>query len=155
MNAEKLNSWLGVIANIGVLVGVIFLVVEVRQTTNAVRTNNVQSSLALGFESGSWLLDPEFAHAWLAGLEDTSTLTDVQRLQFDEFLGQRLNIWEFAVNANESGTMSEADWASWDGYFSSWIRQGELRNYWRSTKRADYAGAGDFLIYVDSVVADD
>ncbi len=36
MKAEKLNSWLGVLANIGVLVGIIFLALEVRQTRDAV-----------------------------------------------------------------------------------------------------------------------
>jgi hypothetical protein len=51
--------------------------------------------------------------------------------------------------------MSDVDWASWDGYFSSEIRQEGLRNYWRSTKRADYLGAGAFLTHIDSVIADD
>ena len=36
MNAEKLNSWLSVVANIGVLIGIIFLAFEVRQTKDAV-----------------------------------------------------------------------------------------------------------------------
>ncbi len=36
MNAEKLNSWLGVLAYIGVLVSIKFLALEVRQTRDAV-----------------------------------------------------------------------------------------------------------------------
>ena len=37
MNLEKLNQWLATIANLGVLVGIIFLAIEIQQNTNAVK----------------------------------------------------------------------------------------------------------------------
>ena len=37
MNLEKLNQWLTLTANVGVLVGIIFLAIEIQQNTNAIQ----------------------------------------------------------------------------------------------------------------------
>jgi hypothetical protein len=148
----KVSSWLSLAANIGVLAGVVFVAVEVRQTGDAVRTTNSQSSIALGMEVGAWLKDPEFAEVYLNVLESRKALTDVERIQFDEFLGARLNIWEFSFNAHESGTMSDKDWDSWDAWFVYWLRQDGVRDFWVRYKREQYLGATAFLEHVDSLV---
>jgi hypothetical protein len=153
VNIKKLNLWLGVLANVSVLAGVIFLAMEVRQNTNMIQTGNLQSSVALGMEAGSWLLDSEFAGVYELALRDPSKLTAVQALQFDEFLGQRMNIWEFMFNTHQGGSITDVDWASWDAYFSAWIRRPGLRQVWEKSKRLDYGGAGDFLTHVDSILS--
>ena len=43
MNNEKLNKWLSVIANFGVLAGILFLAVEIRQNTETTRAQITQS----------------------------------------------------------------------------------------------------------------
>ncbi len=153
MKKIDLGQTINTVANIGVIAGIMFLALEVRQTSNAVRTSNSHLSMELGMGIGDWLRDPNFAQVYLDVLQG-SELTDVERIQFDEFLGQYMNVWEFSFNAHESGTMAEADWASWDAWFSSWIRQRSIREIWESTKRADYSGAGAFLGHIDSVLAE-
>jgi len=148
----KLGSWLSLAANIGVLAGVVFVAVEVRQTGDAVRTTNSQSSIELGNEVGAWLKDPEFAQVYLNVLDGRKELTDIERIQFDEFLGQRMNIWEFSFNAHEAGTMSDEDWESWNEWCSSWLAQGGIRDFWVQYKREQYLGARAFLEHVDSLV---
>lgn len=43
MKLEKLNQWLTLGANLGVIAGIVFLAVEIAQNTAAVRTQTVQS----------------------------------------------------------------------------------------------------------------
>jgi hypothetical protein len=154
MKKIDLGQSLAVAANVGVIVGIIFLAIEVRQASDAVRTNNAQSSIELGMQIGDWLRDAEFANTYL-DVQEGADLTNVQRIQFDEFMGQRMNIWEFAFNAHETGTMSDVDWMSWDTWFSNWIREKGVRDFWEMDKRSDYSGAGEFLRHVDSVLAND
>ena len=39
MEMEKLNQWLTLLANVGVLVGIVFLAIEIRQNTNNLEMN--------------------------------------------------------------------------------------------------------------------
>ena len=46
MNLEKVNHWLTLLANVGVLVGIVFLVIEVRQNTEAIYGQSRQAIYA-------------------------------------------------------------------------------------------------------------
>ena len=47
MNSEKLSNWLGVLANFGVLVGILFLVLEMRQNQELMQVQIQQSRAEL------------------------------------------------------------------------------------------------------------
>ncbi len=153
MKNINLGQTIGVFANLGVLVGILLLAYELRQNTTAAQMANVQTTYSLGHESGSWLLDDEFANTWLLGLRDFSQLTDVQKLQFDEYFGQRLNVVEFAFYSRESGSFLEENWDGWDAWFRSEIRQESLRNLWQTSKGEVYSIG--FREYVDSILAEE
>ena len=46
MSVEKLNSWIGVVANIGVLVGLVFLALEVRQASDIGQAQMADAAVA-------------------------------------------------------------------------------------------------------------
>ena len=48
MDIGRTNQWLTLIANVGVLVGVVFLAIELRHSSNAISTQT-QDSIADGF----------------------------------------------------------------------------------------------------------
>lgn len=43
MNVEKLNVWLNLVANLGVIAGIVFLAVEISQNTTAIRAEIYQT----------------------------------------------------------------------------------------------------------------
>ena len=47
MDLDRLNKWLTLVANFGVLVGIIFLILELSQNTQALRANAIQNSTDL------------------------------------------------------------------------------------------------------------
>jgi hypothetical protein len=152
MKKVDLGQIITIVANVGVIVGIGFLAYELRQNTIAAQMANLQSSYALGLETGSWLLDEDFAETYQLGLQDFSQLTNVQRLQFDEFFGQRLNIVEFAFYSRESGTFLEDNWVGWDAWLRSEIQRDALRNLWQASKREVYGP--EFRTYVDSILSE-
>lgn len=84
MDTDRLNRWLALGANIGVLVGVIFLVVEIRHTNDLARANAYRSRGAeIQEASQAVALDPELSRILLKydqqGIEG---LTDHERIRF-------------------------------------------------------------------------
>ena len=61
---DNLNKWLTLVANIAVMAGIVFLVIEVRQNSELVRVNSFQT---LTTEISDWqrmAAQPVFAQLW-------------------------------------------------------------------------------------------
>ena len=112
MNAEKLNSWLGVLANIGVLVGIIFLAIEVRHSSNAVNAQMADSVadgfIALNITS---ITDPAVARIWVVGLVEPESLSDVEAIQFSMLVRGVFNQFARVHRHYRTGLLPESDWA--------------------------------------------
>ena len=139
-----------IIGAIAVVISLIYVGSGIRQNTSAIQVTNHQSSIALGMELGAWMRDAEFAETYELALRDFSQLTTVQKLQFDSYVGNELNIWEFGFYTHYSGMMSDEIWSGWDRWFRSEINQESFRTLWLASKRVGYGE--DFRIYVDSTI---
>ena len=105
MNLDKLNKWLSLLANLGVLVGLIFLIVELNQanriavyTAESTRSSQFLGMNALRIENPQIIAklmqpDPEF--------------TDVEWVQALYTARQQVNTWIDAENAVINGLLSE------------------------------------------------
>jgi len=99
MNAEKLNSWLGVFANIGVVAGIVFLAVEVSQNSSELEQSRAVSTAQATFQlnankNDSYLAlaqDSELAQLVKNGYDNPDALTELQRAQFSWWLRSTFN----------------------------------------------------------------
>lgn len=140
-----------IIAAFAVVISLIYVGLEIQQNTDAIRLANQQSGLALGNEWDSWLRDRTFASLYIEGSEDHSALSAVQQLQLDKFIGQGLNIWEFAFYSHRDGLMNDEPWEGWDRFFKREVQAGEAwRLLWES-KRDSYGES--FQAHVDAYLA--
>ena len=105
MKTAKLNEWLGLVANIGVLVGLVFLIVELDQA-NRVATYQAESDRTTKYNDGNLLwMDKS---GLMAKLNDPDVV-----LSGSEYVEARhaalfmLNIWLDSENAYESGLITE------------------------------------------------
>ena len=83
MDIERTNQWLTLIANVGVLVGVIFLAVELRHSSNAISAQT-QDSIADGFIqlNLATISDPTVGENWVIGLYEPERLTNTEKIRF-------------------------------------------------------------------------
>ncbi len=89
---EKLNQWLAIFGNLGVIAGIIFLALEIQTNTNAVRSASYQSFNDTSF---SWA-DSEIDHAaTLAIIYEKSTWEELTAEE--ELLLSRILFKAFAV----------------------------------------------------------
>lgn len=104
MNRKNLNWWLSVVANLGVIGGLIFVGYEVRQNTIQLRAESSQSiTESVNALNGGVYSDPALAEILLRGTEDLAALNALEREQFAAFQFARLNIAEYVLDLEREG----------------------------------------------------
>jgi hypothetical protein len=92
MNTQKLNDWLGIAANLGVILGIVFLVIEINQSTKATAAA-ASDSVTSGYLELSLpiISDKQAARAFALGLFRPESLTDEEAVQFSMYFRQLVN----------------------------------------------------------------
>ena len=105
------NSWLALTANVGVLVGLIFLAVEVRHAGNATELQTIDSVSEGWFRLNELLVsDPELARIVVLGLEYPEALTDVESIQFSMHMTMFSNQFARIAKHYELGLIPEQEY---------------------------------------------
>ena len=94
---EKLNHWLSLIANLGVILGIVFLAVEIQQNTNALRAQTRDSISHRQVEWFTNIGSNQYAAATLqkgSRSTDPLELNDAQSLSFMFLVQSNMRMWE-------------------------------------------------------------
>lgn len=78
MESDRLGRWLTLAANLGVIVGLLILIVEVRQNANLTRAQMESGRNDLLAQIELSLASPEISAAWVKSIRSPETLTDVE-----------------------------------------------------------------------------
>jgi len=93
MKLSKLNPWFTLMANFGVVGGLIFLGYEVQQNTTQLRAESSYSiNEALSMMNSAIYNDPVLADILERGEKDLFSLTDTERRQFNSYQFDRINL---------------------------------------------------------------
>ena len=112
MDIERTNQWLTLIANVGVLVGVIFLAVELRHSSNAISAQT-QDSIADGFIqlNLATISDPTVGENSVIGLYEPERLTNTEKIRFSMHMRALFNQFRRVHGLYRNGLLDESDWA--------------------------------------------
>ena len=132
---SKLNQWLTLVANLSVVAGILFLAVELRQNTAAIRAQTRDALTEKQMEIVGWqATTPELAtlHAKVMDGEELST---AELVQFSGFVIAQFREWENSHYQFSAGLFTapefEARRESWrtlltgassSGYIQTWRR---------------------------------
>ena len=111
MDVDKMNRWLTLVANVGVVGGLIFLGVEIQQNTNAVRASALQESMNVARQQLLTIAtDPEISRISNADYEQLSDNDKLRRsaLARSFWLGMHnlFRQWEMSVLSDKDWTIS-------------------------------------------------
>ena len=133
MDFEKLNRWLTLLANIGVLAGIVFLAIEINQNTNIMKAQTrgavTQSILTL--------LEMERDPLVVSG---TRKLQSGEALTFEEsyFLENQANAtvrqWEDSYYQYQAGLLDEAEYEALTVIISSLMQEQHIADHWAKRK---------------------
>ncbi len=151
MDTDKLNSWLALAANLGVLVGIVFVVIEVRQNSEITRAQMTQSRADTAI-----LLASEWGNSdYMPAIAEKIHLGD--DLTYQEML--RYRTWVRAFLRNHQNNYLQYK----NGYLRNYIPDSTAaavrsiisnqysRDYWNES-RINYSD--EFVEFVDQAVAD-
>lgn len=92
MDSVKLNSWFGVLTNLGVLVGIVFLAVEIRHASNTAQAQMADAAVAGHNEINLAIMsDPQVARVFVVGLYEPDNLSDAEAVQFAMWMRSAVN----------------------------------------------------------------
>lgn len=116
MNVAKMNPLLEFIGGIAVLIGLVFVALELRHNTEAVRAETLQS---LTEQSQDYLLllasDGEVNAIWRQGIADLSKLDEGQASRFNFLYRAQWIRLQNAYLQWRRGTLDDNDWAFYAG----------------------------------------
>jgi hypothetical protein len=147
------------LANIGEIVGaitvvlsLIYLAVQIRQSTQAQRTENYSRALdRLAAMQSSLSQDSEFSHIVSKGTLDTSKLTPSERMRFTWAFYEIFGAFEFMFHAAQANAIPEEVWRRWSSAVAWWLTFPGVQTWWnaRPTPFTDR-----FTAFVDSLLED-
>lgn len=135
MDIDKLNRWLTLLANIGVLAGILFLAYEIRQNTTATELDAATNYEAALREYELFVAgNPDFTELVVKSIAG-EPLTEVEQFRVEMFFRGALRNWQTAYFQYRLGALSEPIWNSQLGFMEDVIRSdGGIRNFWRDNR---------------------
>ena len=117
MSNVKLNQWLTTLANFGVVIGIIFLVIEIRQTSVQIEQNTAAISGQAFFQLSESSSVSKIALAQDAGLaelvvrgnEDPGSLTEIDHKRYIDWTRARFNFLEAYWVYRRKGLIDDHD----------------------------------------------
>lgn len=104
MDRKKLDWWLSLLGNLGVLGGLVFVGLEIRQNTSQLRVEASQTITASvnGLNAGVYG-DAGLADLLKRGEQNLEALDAIERRRFDAFQFSRLNTAEYVLDLETEG----------------------------------------------------
>ena len=146
MNLDNFNKWLTLIANVGVLVGIIFLAIEVQQNSRMMQAQTRDSIAGKLSDYYKDIGSSEYAsNLYFQGIRgDLETFAGPESLSFRFLVNSNLRLWENEFYQYKAGLFGEEDFvarsSTWPdvigfpGFMQEWVRnrrafEPEFREY--------------------------
>jgi len=147
---KKVENWVNIAASAGVILGILFLGLEIRQNTEMMKSQARDSITEKQMMFSEWVAtEPEMAVAITAANESLESMRPEQRTMYSYFLAGVWREWENSYYQFERGLF---DVEEFEPRMARWQSQMETRSarvYWNAT-RLWYAPG--FRAVVDSYV---
>jgi len=150
MTFDRLNWILTLAANVGVVLGLGFLVIELRHNTLATQATLNLGVLEYGRESVEPLLsDDQLADIVFRGEQDPQSLSPLERDRFLIFTSWRLGVWETIFMNADDGVISDRYFDNFNAWYSRILDRGPGYKYWWNESRHAFDPA--FREHVDRI----
>jgi hypothetical protein len=141
----RLNDWLALIANLGVLLGIFFLIYEIQQNTDAIRSQT-RAAIYGGAQEELWK-NMEFPDVTLNMLVTDHELSTEEKIRFDAWMSASMRAREFAWIEYRNGSLDATYWESDRNVIAIILGNERGRIWWNEVGRLGFGP--EFVTYVD------
>ena len=141
MDSDTISRWLTLGANVGVLIGLLLLALEIRHNTQATQAVLHQDILGYARDHTELLISDEnegLADIVFRGEIEPESLNRVELEKFILFTAYRMGGWESTFVHYDEGLLGERNWQMWDAWYSTLIHRGPGYRVWWDEARHGY-----------------
>lgn len=144
MTLDKAAKIAEIVGAAAVIVGLLFVGLEVRENTRAQRFNNTQSLVSDYNNALQSFIEAEFSCVLMKGYEDFSSLDPIEKIEFSSQTLQFLRVSEQMYYAYLDGSMDAEVFEGFSGQLRETLRASglreylELRNHWFGSRFRSY-----------------
>jgi hypothetical protein len=148
LKKSDLRRTVEIVANVGVIAGIVFLAVELSQNTDAQRSQTVQA-LQTEFRE-IFDFSPELLSA---SFKSPADRTDEERFLRRQFFSRVMRIYENQWYQFERGYLDEELFRGYQQHMRITLASDDLRELWNQRKELAFFHP-EFVAYVDSFIAE-
>ena len=148
MSLEQLANIAEVLGMLVVAITLIFLTLQMRQNTKALRSAAAQNAHEMAEAIYSPVIaDAELADLVLRGLRDPATLSEVETARFTSFWQNGFFTLQNWFYQRQAGVLDEGIWWGWSKILTDVYQTPGIRNFWQ--RRRLYF-SDDFRAYLET-----
>ena len=152
MNLQSLAYIGEIIGTVVVILSLVYLAVQVRQNTEAQRTENYARALERLAAFQSMLSkDGDISIIFSKGLGAYSKLTTQEKLRFNWALYEAFGAFEFMFHAARKNSIDEEIWSRWSDATAWYLTFPGVHTWWKSRP---LPFTSSFSLFVDSLLKD-
>ena len=141
-----------VVGAIVVILSLIYLAIQVRQNTQAQRTENYSRALdRLAAMQSMLSQDGETSHIFSKAVLDTSKLTSQERVRFTWSMYEAFGAFEFMFHASRTNAIPKEVWTRWSSGVAWWLSFPGVQTWWQVRP---VAFTESFTAFVESLLKD-
>jgi hypothetical protein len=152
MDKDRLNRWLTLGANLGVLVGIIFLAIELRQNNTQLELQSYQSWVASNVDINATLADPALSEIIALGHEDSRKLS---KETFVAYATLNMSVMQAAQSTDylfRAGALDRELWEAEMNRAAGILSLPGVREWWDAGGRTQLTPG--FVEFLESVQSD-
>ncbi len=152
MSAEKVNRWLSLGANIGVVIGLVLLIIEIGQNTEMMQAQINQSRTDAAISEQQAVFNSDYIPALVAKRNKGEPFSEQEMIRYRTYFrsgnrNQDNNLWQY-----NQGFLGESTPRSIKGFARAVIGGSEIGiRTWDSQK---YGYTDEYVAFVEDAIAD-
>lgn len=147
MKQDDVVQTIGVLANVGVLAGIVFLAIEIRQNTSAQFAESRQAVLSASREEIILTIDDP---GLVLALFSSDPLTPEENVRVDGLLSVVLRAREFAWLQHRDDVIDDAQWNTEFNVLAAFFDSGRTRLWWEAIGRNYFSD--EFVDFIDAEI---
>jgi hypothetical protein len=151
MTVQELGSIGELIGAVAVFISLVYLAMQIRQNTRAVRISTYQAIMDSSNRIGEFLAQPGVDRIYRLGRKDLSDLNEDDLAQFRLVAGQVMNLYEGLFLHHQQGAIDDDFFGGRFATFHRMVHQPGFKAMWTEGARTYYARS--FVEQVDELLA--
>jgi len=152
MNTESLNRWLSLAANVGVLIGIVFLAIEIQQNTEMTRAQITQGRAEISVAMAEMNVNSDYLPSIRAKISNSEALTQEEAIRYQNWLRAVFRSQDNNFQQYKQGLLGEhIPRALAETARDAVVNDPVGRDFWEQSKRMF---SDDYIEFVDQLIAE-